>query len=80
MTLNPYFSNNNFYDTAVEQALCKDLIDESIQIYGINCKYIPRTIISEDDLYGDDVLSKFENGYELEYIYQKIKDFLVLVL
>ena len=59
-TTNLYF--NNFAFTQ-EQNLIENLIIESIKIYGIEVFYLPRTLVKEDVLFGEDVLSKFEQAY-----------------
>ena len=69
-TTNFYFNN---YGNNQEQSLIEDLIIESIKIYGIECFYLPRTMVAEDTLFGEDVLSKFENAYPLE-MYVKSTD------
>ena len=69
-TTNLYFNN---YGNFQEQSLIEDLIIESIKIYGIECFYLPRTMVAEDNLFGEDVLSKFENAYPLE-MYVKSTD------
>ena len=52
-TTNFYFNTLGHYG---EQNLIEDLIVESIKIYGIDCYYLPRTIVSEDLLFGEDTL------------------------
>ena len=69
-TTNFYFNN---FGNSGEQTLIEDLIIESIKIYGIECFYLPRTMVAEDTLFGEDVLSKFENAYPLE-MYVKSTD------
>ena len=69
-TTNLYFNN---FGNSGEQTLIEDLIIESIKIYGIECFYLPRTMVAEDTLFGEDVLSKFENAYPLE-MYVKSTD------
>lgn len=63
MGTNPYF--NKFHRTS-EQNLVDDLVRESIQIHGHDFVYLPRTLIKEDLIYGEDVLSKFEDYYDIE--------------
>lgn len=62
MAKNVYFSNG----TASEQILVEDLIIESLKIYGHDVYYLPREIVSEDDLFTEDVLSKFDENYMIE--------------
>ena len=56
---------NSFHETC-EQNLVEDLIEEVIQVHGINCYYIPRTLVNEDYLFGEDPASSFDDGYEIE--------------
>jgi hypothetical protein len=63
MATNPYF---NKFKSKPEQQLIDDLVTEAIKIHGIDTVYIPRTLVSEDEIFGEDRLPKFENGHELE--------------
>lgn len=49
-----------------EQDLVDGLIEECIQIHGINVYYIPRTLVNEDYLFGEDPISSFDDGFEIE--------------
>jgi len=59
---------NVYFDTGTrpEQNLYEDLIIEQLRIYGQDVYYIPRRMVSEDELFGEDVLSKFEDAYLIE--------------
>ena len=63
MAINKYFNN---FGVAREQDLVEDLTIESIKMYGINMKYLPRTITKLDHLYGEDILSTFDVAADLE--------------
>ena len=63
MATNQYF--NKFKNTA-EQRLVEDLVIEAIKIHGVDCVYIPRTLVNVDEIFGEDKLPKFENGRDLE--------------
>jgi hypothetical protein len=63
MATNQYF--NKFKNTA-EQRLVEDLVVESIKIHGVDCVYIPRSLVNVDEIFGEDRLPKFENGRDLE--------------
>lgn len=71
-TTNLYF--NNFAFTQ-EQNLIENLIIESIRIYGIEVFYLPRTLVKEDNLFGEDVLSKFEQAYPVEMYIKSVDGF-----
>jgi hypothetical protein len=72
MAVNPYFHN---YSLSNEQGLIEDLIIESIKIYGIDCLYLPRTIVNEDFLFGEDPLSTFDKAYSLEMYIKSMDGF-----
>ena len=71
-TVNHYFNN---YTNSMEQGLVEDLIIESIKIYGMEIFYMPRTLVKEDLLFGEDVLSKFEDAYPLEVYIKSVDGF-----
>ena len=56
MPRNVYFSQG----TANEQYLLEDIIIESMQIYGQDFYYIPRTLVAKDNILGEDRLSEFK--------------------
>ena len=69
---NLYFNN---YANLGEQTLIEDLIIESIKIYGIECYYMPRTLVAEDNIFGEDPLSKFEQAYNIEMYIKSVDGF-----
>jgi hypothetical protein len=71
-TTNLYFNNFAF---SQEQNLIENLIIESIKIYGIDVMYMPRTMVKEDTLFGEDILSKFENAYAIEMYIKSVDGF-----
>lgn len=72
MATNLYFNNFGHFG---QQTLLENLIIESIKMYGHDCFYIPRVLVKEDNLFGEDVLSKFENYYELEMYVKNVEGF-----
>ena len=66
MATNFYFQSGNTSGTTNEQRLLEDLIIESMKIYGHDVYYLPRRTIKQDDILGEDVLSRFENAYPIE--------------
>ena len=62
MSTSVYFSRG----TQSEQWLYEDLLIEAIQIRGHEVFYLPRTLVNEDDLFGEDTLSKFNDAYSIE--------------
>ena len=63
MSTNLYFNNVTSH---AEQELINDLTSEVIKIHGMDVFYIPRTIVKEDLLLDEDVLSRFSTAYEIE--------------
>jgi hypothetical protein len=63
MSTNKYFNNWTY---GREQDTQDDLIVESIKIYGQDVKYMPRTLVKNDALFGEDTLSTFDNAIDLE--------------
>ena len=63
MATNLYFQNTTSH---AEQELINSLTSEVIQIHGLDVFYIPRTLVKEDLLLDEDVLSKFSTAYEIE--------------
>ena len=63
MATNLYFNN---VASHAQQDLINDLTSEVIKIHGMDVFYIPRTIVKEDLLLGEDVLAKFSTAYEIE--------------
>lgn len=49
-----------------EQDLVEDLVVESIKIHGVDLKYLPRTLIDQDQIFEEDVLSLFKRAYTIE--------------
>ena len=72
MAVNPYFNKRT---VSSEQNLVQDLVDEAIQIHGIDMVYIPRTLVNEDELFGEDRLPKFENGKSIEMYIENFEGF-----
>lgn len=73
MTIRSVFANN-FFSTN-EQNLIEDLCIESIQIYGYEMQYLPRTINKEDELFGEDVLSSFDTANNVEMYIRNVEGF-----
>ena len=59
---------NVYFSQAVrsEHNLYEDLVIESLKIFAQDVYYIPRTIISRDDILGEDPASKFDDAYIIE--------------
>ena len=71
MARNPYISQT----VRSEQDLYENIIIESIKIYGQNVQYMPRTLVSEDKIFGEDVVSRFDDAYTIEMYLENIDGF-----
>ena len=71
MVRNVYFSHG----TKNEQFLTEDLIVESLSIYGQDFYYIPRRLVSKDEILGEDRLSEFKTAYPIEMYMEKVDGF-----
>jgi hypothetical protein len=68
MPTNVYFSHG----TRNEQYLIEDLIIESLKIYGNEFFYIPRTLVSKDNILGEDRLSEFKSSFPIEMYFENV--------
>jgi hypothetical protein len=68
MPTNVYFSHG----TRNEQYLVEDLIIESLKIYGNEFFYIPRTLVSKDNILGEDRLSEFKSSFPIEMYFENV--------
>lgn len=68
MPTNVYFSHG----TRNEQYLIEDLIIESLKIYGQEFFYIPRTLVSKDNILGEDRLSQFKSAFPIEMYFENV--------
>jgi hypothetical protein len=59
---------NVFFNHAVntEQMLYEDIVVESLRMFGHETYYLPREIVEEDTILGEDVQSKFGDAYSVE--------------
>lgn len=70
-TVNVYFSQG----TRNEQYLIEDIIIESLKIYGQEMYYIPRTLVSKDNILGEDRLSRFKHSFPIEMYFENVDSF-----
>ena len=68
---------NVYFDTGTrpEQNLYEDLMVEQLRIYGQDVFYIPRQLVKEDTLFGEDTLSKFGDAYLIEMYFENIEGY-----
>ena len=72
MATNKYFNN---FANAREEDQVEDLTIETIKIFGHDVKYVPRTIVSQDNLYGEDVLSTYNDAADVEMYIKNVEGF-----
>lgn len=72
MATNPYFRKT----VRSEQNLIDDLSIEVIKIHGYDMIYLPRTLVREDELFGEDRSpSRFSSGVEIEMLVESVDGF-----
>lgn len=74
-TVNQYFQTGLTPGNTSEQNLYEDLIIESLQIYGYEVYYLPRTPQNYDPILTEDTLNKYENAYPLEMYMENVEGF-----
>ena len=68
-------TNSYFRPSKLDQRLIEDLVVESIKIHGHDFVYMPRTIVKLDELFGEDVQSKFDDGLNIEMHIESVDGF-----
>lgn len=58
-----------------EQDLYENIIIESMKIYGQEVQYIPRELVAEDRIFGEDVVSAFDRAYQIEMYLENVDNF-----
>jgi hypothetical protein len=68
---------NVFFNHAVstEQHLYEDLVVESLRFYGHDVYYLPREIVEEDKILGEDIQSTFGDSYQVEMYLDNVEGF-----
>ena len=66
MAINHHFQGGNGIGNTNEKNLYEDLIIEGLKIYGHDVYYLPRTLVNQDLILGEDSLSKFDDSYLIE--------------
>jgi len=68
---------SQYFNTSVpsEQNLAEDLIVECLEFNGTNIMYIPRTLVSVDDILNEDRLSEFKKAYPIKAYLDQIDNF-----
>jgi hypothetical protein len=72
MPTNKYFNNFNY---SREQDTIESLIIESIKQFGHEVKYLPRTLVEQDHLFGEAKLSSFNDSVPIEMYIKNVEGF-----
>lgn len=71
MATNPYFSQA----VRSEQGLYEDIVIESLKLYGQDIYYLPRDIVNQDLVLGEDVSSRFNSSHKIEMYIENTEGF-----
>ena len=66
--LNPFFLQGS----KGEQGLVEDLINEQLRMYGVECHYIPRKLVTSKTVIQEVIQSEFEQAFPLEAYMENI--------
>jgi hypothetical protein len=61
--------------TTAEQILYENLIIEQLSVFGQDVYYLPRKLVNEDTLFGEDASSTFNNAYIIEMYLDNIEGY-----
>jgi len=75
MPVNHYFQSGNGIGNTAEKRLHEDLIVEGLKIYGKDVYYLPRTLVNQDLILGEDMSSKFDDSYLIEMYMETTEGF-----
>jgi hypothetical protein len=66
MATSPFFNQ----DYSREKKLYDEIIMEQIRVLGRDVYYLPRKLVKEDKLFGEDILSSFNSAYIIEMYFE----------
>ena len=72
MATNSYFRN---FDAKNDQELLHSIVTESIKVTGYDVNYIPRTLVNEDTILGEDSISEYKDAYSVEMFIKSVDGF-----
>ena len=72
MSTSTYFRN---FDAKNDQELLHSIVSESIKIHGYDVNYIPRTLVNEDTILGEDSISEYKDAYSVEMYIKSVDGF-----
>ena len=68
----------NFYirdNVRSEQNLYEDIVIESLKIHGQDVFYLPRDIVFEDRIFGEEIPSSYNSSYKIEMYLDNVEGF-----
>ena len=65
----------NHFNNSDEQRLIEDLVAEMIKYGGVDCFYMPRTFVNVDNIFGEDLISSFNDAFPLELYISSVDGF-----
>lgn len=74
MTTNPYVNQPDNTDSGFQNEFDK-LVMESIQFYGHDVIYLPRHLVNEDKLFGEDTIAEFKENGCIEMFIESVEGF-----
>ena len=72
MATNSYFRN---FDAKNDQELLHSIVTESIKVIGYDVSYIPRTLVNEDTILGEDSISEYKDAHSVEMYIKSVDGF-----
>ena len=66
MSTSPFFNQSH----KPESHLYEEIIIEQIKAFGTDVYYLPRKLVREDKLFGEDILSEFNDAYVIEMYFE----------
>ena len=75
MAVNHYFQGGDGIGNQAEKNLHENLIIEGLKIYGHDVYYLPRTLVNQDLILGEDVAAKFNSSYLIEMYFETTEGF-----
>ena len=72
MATNSYFRT---FDAENDQELLHSIVSESVKIHGYDVNYIPRTLVNEDTILGEDSISEYKDAYSVEMYIKSVDGF-----
>ena len=71
MATNPFFR----YDEKSEQNLYEELVIEALAFFGQDVYYLPRKLVTEEKILGDEIPSRFSSAYKIEMYIETVEGF-----